>query len=111
MTEVFTDPDFTVVGFMRSELEGAGIPCFVRNQHTNTSMTGIPTVLFWPILCVTDDRDAPKAKAIVTSFVAARKDKEPDKRSDWICSKCGESVPASFDQCWQCGETKPIEAK
>jgi hypothetical protein len=100
MTEIFTDSEFTVVGFMRSELEAANIPCFVRNQDVGIAMSGIPTA--FPSLCVANDSDIPKARMIVASFVAARKDKAPEKRSNWICPKCGESVPPTFEQCWQC---------
>lgn len=91
-----------MVGFLKSELESAGIACFIRNQHTNTSMTSIPTALFWPILCVTDDNDLAAAQAIVGNFVAARRQAVPRSQDDWRCPKCGESVPSTFAHCWQC---------
>jgi len=109
MTEVFTDAEFTVVGFMRSELEVAGIPCFVRNQDVGISMTGIPTA--FPALCVTNESDVERARAMVALFVAARRGKDTEKRSTWICPKCSESVPSTFDRCWNCEESRPIEAK
>ena len=105
MTEVFADAEFTVVGFMRSELEHAGIPCFVRNQDVGIAMTGIPTA--FPTLCVTNDADAERARAIVAAFVAARRGRQLVNRSDWICPSCGESVPSTFDRCWKCEAARP----
>jgi Putative prokaryotic signal transducing protein len=106
MKEVFTDRDYTIVGFLKGELDAAGIPNYVQNQYTNTSMTGIPTALFWPVLCVTNDDDCESAKTIVASFVAARKTKTDQLEVEWRCASCGEMVPGEFESCWKCEEPK-----
>jgi hypothetical protein len=105
MKEVFTDPEFTVVGFLKAELQAAGIACFIQNQHTNLSMTGVASALFWPALCISNDADLPAAQAIVQAFVAARRqspDTETSPPPEWTCAHCGEAVPGSFERCWQC---------
>jgi len=94
MKEVFTSMDASRVGLYQSLLDEAGIECFVRNE------TGMPvrTALFNPVLCVINDADYDRAQTILNSY------REPvsTKGADWICPKCGSTVPAGFDTCWNC---------
>ena len=101
MIEVYSNPDFTIVGFLKSELDSAGIACYIRNQNTNTVMAAVPTTLFWPVLCIVDDDDLDGAKAIIAAFMKAQRSTETNGH-DWVCKKCGEAVPASFGICWNC---------
>lgn len=107
MTEVFTDPELVVVGYLKSELEAYGIDSFVRNQEGNQSVIGAFGPVFWPVLCVSRKEDVALAEAVVAQFVAARKSKARTGQSDRICPSCGETVPGSFDVCWNCD--KPLE--
>ncbi len=99
MTEIFSDSEPVVVGFLQSQLETAGIPCFVRNQHTDASYQ---SVLFWPTLCITDEGDLDAALSIVSAFALARKAGTQIQGKDWECAQCGERVPASLGECWNC---------
>lgn len=99
MREVFTDIDSAKVGFYKSALEQAGIPCFVRNEFSNTSMSSIPSHLFYPTLCVTDDDDFEAAVEVLRNF----HNNPPPLHAPWLCPKCGEEVPGNFEECWQCG--------
>lgn len=100
MIEIYTHQDYTRVGFMKSILDHAGIPCFIQNQHTNTIMSGIPVPLFYPKLCILDETDFDEANRLVleaqgqlstNGFVEA-----------WQCHRCGEWVPGEFGSCWNC---------
>jgi hypothetical protein len=107
-TEIYSNPDPTIVGFLKSELDAAGIPCYIRNQYTS-GVELIPSVLFWPVLCIIDCADAEEAKTIVAAFMAARKAQKEDgaDSSGWVCQKCGEAVPKTFSVCWNCEAPKP----
>ena len=105
MKAVFWDLEPARVGLFQSTLEAEGIPCFVRNQHTNTMMTGMPSGLFFPVLCVTNDEDYERAKALIVEI----RDGSPGNLPDWTCTACGETVPGGFELCWNCGaENSPI---
>ncbi|TLD70594.1 DUF2007 domain-containing protein [Phragmitibacter flavus] len=98
MKQVFTDRDYTRVGFLKSVLEGAGIACYIQNEHTNSMMAHSLLPMFYPKLCVLNDEDVPAALELVRGFVG-------DSRvvaDEWQCVKCGESVPGEFGSCWKC---------
>lgn len=106
MTEVFTDPELAVVGYLKSELDAFEIASFIRNQDANQSVVGALGPIFWPVLCVTRKEDLALAEAVIAKFVAARKTKSSTSGADWICAHCAESVPGSFDVCWNCDESR-----
>ena len=99
MTEIFVHKDYTIVGFYRSVLEEAGIPCMIRNEHTHHLMSDIPIPALYPALCVMKDEDAERAVEILREY--KRGAEEPTQ--DWECTSCGEPVPGSFGSCWNCG--------
>jgi hypothetical protein len=98
MREVFVNQDHARVGFYKSVLEEAGIPNFVRNEMAN-NITEMPSPLFFPALCVLHDEDYDEAMRILREIY----DEPPSQAADWVCAKCGEEVPGTFDSCWQCG--------
>lgn len=101
MKEIFSDPDYTRVGYYESVLKEAGIRCFVRNAYSHNLLTGIPSHLFYPKLCIIDDGDFDAALELLEPL--RQKELASARASaDWTCPKCGESVPAGFDQCWKC---------
>lgn len=98
MREIFVDRDSTKVGYFKSVLDGAGIPNFIRNEHTNL-ITEIPSHLFYPTLCVIHDEDYDTAIELLETVHHS----PPQSTPDWTCPQCGEQVPGNFDSCWQCG--------
>jgi hypothetical protein len=108
MKEIFSDPDYTRVGFFESVLREAGIRCFVQNAYSHNLLTGIPSHLFYPKLCIIDDVDYDAALELLRPL---RQKDLPGVApgADWICPKCGESVPAGFDQCWKCAAVREGE--
>jgi hypothetical protein len=99
MREVFVNQDHARVGYYKSVLDQAGIPNFVRNQDSNNSMTDMPSMLFFPALCVLHDEDYDRAMEILGEIYYA----QPAQAPEWRCSTCAEEVPGNFDSCWQCG--------
>jgi hypothetical protein len=102
MREVFVHQDSTRVGFFKSVLDEAGIANLIRNEHSNTLLTGMPSPVFFPALCVVHDEDYDRALELLREFV----DEPPSQAPDWICDKCGAEVPGNFDSCWECGESR-----
>jgi len=112
MREVFSSPDGTLIGLFQSILDEAGIPYFVRNDTANqTGAVGLLTPIlplpdFWPALCVVHDEDYPAAMELLR----AARDAPPSNREDWKCPACGETVPANFASCWNCGAEHSVSS-
>ncbi len=101
MKEIFSDPDYTRVGYFESVLKEAGIRCYIQNAYSHNLLTGIPSHLFFPKLCIIDDEDYQAALDLLNPLY----EKEIPgavQRADWACPNCQESVPGEFDQCWKC---------
>lgn len=101
MKEIFSDPDYTRVGYFESVLKEAGIRCYIQNAFTHNLLTGIPSPLFYPKLCIIDDGDFDAALDLLNPL-HQRDMPGAVPIADWNCPHCGESVPAGFDQCWKC---------
>ena len=102
MKEIFRHFDSARVGLCKSLLDEAGIACFVRND-AGGMITAVPIPVFYPALCVVNDADYDRAKAMVDAShttVAA-------VGGDWICPHCQSVVPAGFDACWKCERERP----
>jgi len=102
MKEVFTDADFTRVGYYQSILENAGIQTFMRNMYSHHSLTEMPAGVFFPSLCVVRDDDYPEAMRILQDVHFPT----TPTGTDWRCQRCGEEVPAGFETCWNCEEPR-----
>jgi hypothetical protein len=104
MHELFVHPDHVRVGFCKSVLEEAGIPCFIRNENTHNTMTGMPSPLFFPALCIVNDADLDRSRELLTTYL----DTPASNAPDWTCAACGETgIPGTFDSCWQCSALRP----
>jgi len=99
MREVFVHQDSTRVGFFKSVLDEADIPNLIRNEFSNTLLTGMPSPIFFPALCVVHDADYDRALGLLREFA----DEPPSHSPDWCCPQCHAEVPGNFDSCWQCG--------
>jgi hypothetical protein len=99
MREVFSNSDFTRVGYYKSILDEAGISSFVRNENA----IGAVGAVFPPSLCVTNDSDYDEAVSILKSrqFVKAA------PAVDWVCPACSETNPGNFEVCWKCNALRP----
>jgi hypothetical protein len=98
--EVYTNQDFTQVGYYKSILDAAGIVTFIRNESANTA--GMSGPMFLPTLCVLQDDDYDEATRILTE------QRTPQASgADWICPSCSEKNPANFELCWNCNSARP----
>lgn len=108
MKEIFSDPDYTRVGYYESVLKEAGIRCFVQNAYSHNLLTGIPSHLFYPKLCIVDDGDLEAALELLKPLRQMEAPSAPP-RADWTCPQCGEQVPGGFDRCWKCGRGRDAD--
>ena len=105
MKELFRERDFTRVGYFQSILESEGIQTLIRNEHLNTcGLADLPIPEFFPALCVVDDADYDADYDEAVRLIRGNLASDPrSAEADVVCSKCGESSPANFDSCWNCG--------
>lgn len=56
----------------------------------------------YPSLWVLDDRDLPRAQAVLDGWLSENRARA--EAGSWVCRGCGELVDGSFDLCWRCGQ-------
>jgi hypothetical protein len=49
--------------------------------------------------------DAASAEAVIAEYEEKKRERADDP--EWTCPQCGESMPAVFDECFQCGVERP----
>lgn len=105
MTKVYESLDLPMVGHFRSILESSGMQCEIRNENTVGLAGEVPLTTVYPELWVLDDKDAPRAKAIIRDYFEQER-REP-AAADWVCPRCGETVDGVYAECWNCGAPAP----
>jgi hypothetical protein len=104
MKEVFRNADSARVGLYQSILNDAGIETFIYNTGTQQSLVGglmvalFPLPIFFPTLAVIRDEDYDRAMALLTELQGT----PVDSIRDWVCGNCGEPVPETLAECWNC---------
>lgn len=99
MIKVFEDFDLARVGHFQSVLAASGIRTLLKNQFMSSVMGEIPFVEVLPELWVLDDRDLPRARALIRDLLARPSEEQPD----WTCGGCHSEVAGVFSRCWNCG--------
>ena len=100
MKRIFDSFDFPQVGHYQSILEAAGIRTLVKNLGVSNALGAIPMTEVYPELWVVDDEDFDEAMELLESFRG--KESEEQDLADWVCGTCGEQVPGSLGECWNC---------
>ena len=102
MKEIFGHRDGSMVGHYQSILEQAGIPCFIRNENA-AALSELQGPAFYPVLCV-DDEFYNDAMELLRPIYEAHRTQAT--AVDWVCTSCGETVPGSFEVCWNCDQAR-----
>lgn len=95
MREVYASLNSTDILVRQALLEQAGIQTFVRNDNLSRC-ENVLIEFFQPALCVMDPADYEEAMQLLQTM------KHQALGADWICPKCQETVPSSFESCWNC---------
>lgn len=98
MIELFRDRDQATIGHLQGILESNGIATFLRNE--NVFSMALPMAEFVPALCILDAVDEDRARDIVRDYASPTTTSDS---ADLICPECGESCPANYSDCWNCG--------
>jgi hypothetical protein len=97
MREIFSERDFTRIGYYKTVLEAEGIQTFIRNENLSGTEVSIP--IFFPALCVVNEDDYEKALQVLKTL---NESDERLSRQEATCSNCGELNPGNFEMCWSC---------
>jgi hypothetical protein len=84
---------------LRDYLAGQGIAVRIDGEHLWSARGELP--IEYPRLYLLDPADAAHARKLLTEYEC-----RAHNGSTWVCG-CGESVPAHFELCWNCGGARP----
>ncbi|MBU3005892.1 putative signal transducing protein [Paraglaciecola arctica] len=97
MKQIYTNENRLLAMNSKNLLESAGIAVELKNEHTSGS--AIPGHQIWLELWVNDD-DYNRAMELLSLS-------NKEESTSWVCGKCGEDNPESFNVCWNCQAEKP----
>ena len=98
MTEIFRHANLIKVSLYQRKLEEQGISTLIRNE--SIAMTEIPIPVFYPALCIMNDKDHKKALEILKEVI--KREQTEITSPDVNCPSCNETSPANFEVCWAC---------
>jgi glycerate-2-kinase len=79
-------------------LAHAGIKAHVFNEHASSIVGDVPPDVASPQVWLDDDSDRAHADIVLSAY-----QRERSRAGSFICAKCGEENPATFELCWRCG--------
>ncbi|MFA7054888.1 MAG: DUF2007 domain-containing protein [Kiritimatiellia bacterium] len=114
MRKVYSSPYIAECDQLRMSLSSEGIRSEMRNEFGHPiGLVVIGGVCDFaaPEVWV-DDSDHEDAMIIVNAFVQSLKDasgptSENPACDGWPCPRCGETVDATFNACWNCDTPRP----
>ena len=83
---------------IRDVLSFHGIKAHVFNEHMSSIVGDVPPDVASPQVWLDDDADRARADAVLRAYREER-----NRAGSFICAKCGEENPATFELCWSCG--------
>ncbi len=98
MFRLYTAANLPEAYLLLHQLAQAGIEARVLNEHAQGGLGEIPFTHAYPEVWVMEEQDTLRARAILCDFEHRSASEETVR-----CGNCGETNPAGFDICWQCG--------
>ena len=103
LVEVYCAANAQEAYLVKSALENAGIEASVVGDHLQIAAGDLPFGWMVSPRVWVRTPDAAPARALIVQWQADRPQDEPPSPSPpWTCPKCGETVDADFDICWNC---------
>ena len=101
MRKVFSAGSYIEAQLIRAYLEQAAIGVTILNENSS----GVPGTPHWALpvaaeLWVLNDHQYADAERLIREYF---KQLSAPADAEWMCEKCGESNPVSFELCWKCG--------
>jgi hypothetical protein len=112
MEQIFTARNEMEAHFVQGLLEQDGIDSVIQGEALEGAWANLPlSDKALPSIWV-NEADSARAAAIVGEYEQRGKKTTgvptaETPRPTWKCPKCGEEVEEQFDECWNCGATKP----
>ena len=85
-------------------LEQEGITCMIKNQQGSSLAGEVPFAEVFPELWVINNNDYSDAQEILENWQKV----QHTTATDWICSKCQETLEGDFTTCWKCGADRQL---
>ena len=104
MQKFYSDYNQVKVRQIKSLLDDAGIPCFVKNEYIQGASGEIPPHETLPEVWLVDNAWYAKAQALLEQF---EQDLSEYAQEVWHCKKCQEQNEGQFLICWQCQQSRP----
>jgi len=100
LIDVYEASNAIEANIVKNLLVDSGIEATISEQ--NEPFAGLTIV---PPNVYVRRMDEAKARQVVEQY----EDELEEKKAapDWKCPKCGEEVPATFDECFKCGAERP----
>lgn len=97
MRKVYSAATLADAHLVAGLLAREGIAANVLNENAQGGLGEIPFTHAWPEVWVEEAQDVPRALEVIRSLEQAKTDRSV------TCKSCGESSPATFELCWNCG--------
>lgn len=98
MQRIYQARDLQQAHLLLHRLEGVGIRARVFNENAQGAIGEIPFTHVYPEIWLEREADRERAEALIREFEA-----EPTVEGEVRCTACGETNPANFEFCWNCG--------
>ena len=102
MRKVFSSNEVSETALVRDALVHAGVDVTIQNEYSGRS--AIPAFRPPAEVWVRNDDDYDAARQIVVNTIATLDSQA--HAPPWVCSRCEERNPQSFEVCWNCGQDK-----
>ena len=99
MKKLYTHENRIIVFNLKNVLQAEGIESVVVNEFAAGGAGDLATFDTWPELWIEDDSKLEQAQAVIGNILDSR------AGGDWFCRACREQNDASFQFCWNCGQT------
>lgn len=104
MKKLYTHENRIIIFNLRNVLEQKGIDTVIMNEFASGGAGDLATFDTWPELWVDDDQQFEQADTIVKKILQNSHD------DYWYCRACQEKNDASFEYCWNCGDSSEESA-
>ncbi|WJW74989.1 DUF2007 domain-containing protein [Thiohalobacter sp. IOR34] len=102
MKRLYSSADSLLLNHLLNLLRNAGIDCRLGNEFLGGGAGELPVLDVWPEIRVAD-ADLAQARRLLEAALGP----PPPAPPAWQCPHCGETLEGQFDQCWNCGKSRP----
>lgn len=102
MQRVLQAPNLALATLWADQLQSAGIAVSVQRAFASSIAGELPPDQCLPEVWVSDDAQLAVARELLSAW-------QQWPHRHWACPRCHEIVDGPFEQCWNCGATRPAD--